>query len=797
METTPSALGLDEKSPSAATRRAAAIIAALSIAFAVALAPFAKVKLGALPAFAPVIQAALCVNDLITVVLLLGQWRLARRPAVLVLAGGYLFSALMAVLHALSFPGAFAQGGLIGGGAQTTAYLYIFWHAGLAVFALGYAFARRQPRPLAPRPSLRALPWLLTTLALCAALGYIAAAHGDALPPVLAGDVYAAAFNVYRYGQWLLVIGAAGWLWATPQRSVLDVWLAVSLVATACEIALVAIFNAGRWDLGFYAGRLYALMASLSVLTVLLLEQTQLLADLAQARADIRNEAARREGEARFRVMVDAMPQLCWIARGDGWIHWYNRRWYEYTGATPEQMEGWGWQTVHDPAVLPSVVEGWTRAITSGEPFEMVFPLKRADGQFRSFLTRVVPIRDAQGKVVQWFGTNTDISRQADAERALREADVRKDEFLATLSHELRNPLAPIRTAVELMDRFPELSQRARAAVGVLDRQSRHLTRLVDDLLEVSRITQGKFHLSIQRVSLNACVRDALEGARDAAEAAGHTLQTSVPAQELFVEGDATRITQCVLNLLTNAVRFTPAKGRIDLSLAHDGRCAIVSVKDTGVGIAAEHLERIFDQFVQVTPALHRTHGGLGIGLALVKALSQLHGGQVRASSPGPGLGSVFELVLPLADVQSLEAAAEPLAPSGAVRRRRILVVDDNRDAAQLLAELLVQHGHDVQLAHDGRQCLSVVSDFKPEVVFMDIGMPVMNGLEAAQALRHQGVNALLVAVTGWGQEKDRDATGRMGFDVHLTKPIDSAQVLAILQRLDGRAALPVQSAAA
>ncbi|HVZ44937.1 MAG TPA: ATP-binding protein [Ramlibacter sp.] len=787
LDRTAALLALDHQAPSESSRRGALVVFCLSLGLFAALLPFAKTQARAVALFVPVNQIVLVANELITMVLLLGQWHLARSKAVLLLACSYLFCATMAVVHLLSFPGAFASGGVVGGGAQTTAYLYVFWHTGLAIFGLAYAIARRRDAQTHGTWSQTAVAALLATLVAAAAAAFVAIAQSESLPPLLAGNHYSAGFNGFRYGQWLLMAAAAVAVWKTPRRSTLDLWFAVALCGSFFEIGLVAIFNAGRFDVGFYAGRIYALLASLSVLAMLLVEQARMHLALARARRTIEEESARQEVEARFRLMVDAMPQLAWIARADGWIHWYNRRWYEYTGATAEDMEGWGWQKVHDPAVLASVMERWTRSIATGEPFEMVFPLKGADGRFRDFLTRVVPMRDESGHVTQWFGTNTDVTRQIEIEQALRESDLRKDEFLATLSHELRNPLAPIRTAVELISRAEPLPKLAADAVRILDRQSRHLTRLVDDLLELSRITQGKLNLNVQRISLNTCVRDAVEAVRPAALAAGQRLEMDADSLELFVQGDATRITQCVLNLLTNAVKFTPHGGQSRIAVSHDSRFARVVVADTGVGIPAEHLERIFEKFSQLTPALQRTHGGLGIGLALARALAHMHGGEVRASSPGPGQGSTFELTLPLADVQAPHSTAAPRPTPGEppIGARRVLVVDDNVDAAALLADSLRHFGHEVREAHDGAQCLQVTREFEPHVILLDLGMPVMNGLEAAQALRRSGNRAFLVAVTGWGQEKDRDTTRASGFDLHLTKPVDLAQVLSILESLD------------
>lgn len=498
-----------------------------------------------------------------------------------------------------------------------------------------------------------------------------------------------------------------------------------------------------------------------------------------------RAEEIAMEGEARFRVMADGMPQLAWMARPDGWIYWYNKRWYQYTGTTPDDMEGWGWQSVHDPAVLPSVLQRWKRSIATGEPFEMVFPLRGADEKLRPFLTRVLPLKDANGRVIHWFGTNTDITAQREAEEALRQADRRKDEFLATLAHELRNPLAPIRTAVELMGRMQPLPEGVERARAILERQSRHLTRLVDDLLETSRITQGKVRLQKERVSILDALNDALEAVGPAMQAARHELSLNLPEDALPADADGTRLAQVFLNLLNNAVKFTPPGGHIRLGAKRERDEAVVWVRDTGIGISAEQLPKIFDMFSQASPALDRSQTGLGIGLALVRGLVSLHGGTIEARSAGVGKGSEFVVRLPLAD--AAVPAAVPAAsqrPAAACEPKRVLVIDDNRDAATSLRLLLEMLGHHVREAHDGVEGIHAAGDFRPDLVLLDIGMPRMNGYEAAREIRRQANGSALkiVAMTGWGQEADKQRAREAGFDVHLTKPIDPRIVESLLR---------------
>ena len=499
-------------------------------------------------------------------------------------------------------------------------------------------------------------------------------------------------------------------------------------------------------------------------------------------------EESARQSEAHYRTMADAIPQLAWIARPDGWIYWYNRRWYEYTGTTPAAMEGWGWQSVHDPQVLPTVLERWRKSIANAEPFHMVFPLRGSDGLFRPFLTQVMPLKNDQGNVLHWFGTNTDITTQQQAEEALRLADQRKDEFIATLAHELRNPLAPIRNAIEIMRLQGNASSELNGPRDIIDRQVRHLTRLVDDLLEVSRITRGKVQLRTERVSLDVPLNDAIEAAQPLIKSLDHVLTIDLPPDPIFIECDPTRITQIVLNLLNNAAKFTPRGGHIWLIVKREGNEATIRVRDTGIGIPAGHISKLFEMFSQVSPPIERAQGGLGIGLALVRGLVGLHAGIIEASSEGRGKGSEFIVRLPL--THEVGPGATPTSNDQEPLRRgprsKILVVDDNLDAAESLSELLRLFGHETLKAHDGIEAIRAADEFRPDVVLLDIGLPGLNGYESAREIRRRarGSTPTIIAVTGWGQDEDKQRSAEAGFDGHLTKPIEPAQLRAILDNL-------------
>ncbi len=502
-----------------------------------------------------------------------------------------------------------------------------------------------------------------------------------------------------------------------------------------------------------------------------------------------------RERERQFGTLAEWIPQLAWMANPDGHIFWYNRRWYEYTGTTLEQMQGWGWQEVHDPEVLPSVLEKWKGSIATGTAFDMVFPLRGADGVFRPFLTRVLPLKDLQGRVIRWFGTNTDISEQRRAEEQLRrlaadlsESDHRKDEFLAMLAHELRNPLAPIRNALQIVQLSAGNEAAVQSASETMDRQIRHMVRLVDDLLDVSRISRGKIDLRQERVELASIIHQAVESSRPAITSGQHQLTVTLPPQPVYLEADPVRLAQVFSNLLNNASKYSDPNGRISITVEQQDGEVAVSVKDTGVGISSDMLPKIFEMFTQVDTSLERSQGGLGIGLTLVERLVEMHGGSVSARSEGPGRGSEFVVRLPIMfETPNTQQTPEPTV-SDLTRKtsRRILVVDDNRDSATTLAMLLKLTGNETHTAYDGLAAVEAAETFRPDVVLLDLGLPKLNGFEAARKIREQpwGKSIVLVALTGWGQEDDRRKSSEAGFNGHLVKPVDHAALMKLLAEL-------------
>lgn len=367
---------------------------------------------------------------------------------------------------------------------------------------------------------------------------------------------------------------------------------------------------------------------------------------------------------------------------------------------------------------------------------------------------------------------------------ALMEADRRKDEFLAILAHELRNPLAPLRNALEAMRLKPHDREAASWARALMERQVAQMVRLIDDLLDLSRVSRGRIELRHERSDLATLVQGALDVCGPSIANAGHRLTVELPGTPMPLVCDPTRVVQVICNLLSNAVKYTPPGGHITLSARRRDDLFEVSVRDTGIGIPSDMLARVFDMFTQVPHAIERSQGGLGIGLTLVKRLVELHGGQVEAKSVGPGLGSEFIVRLPerMTD-RAAPVVVAALADKVSSPKQRILVADDNRDAADSLAVMLRIAGHDVRTAYDGQQALDVAETFKPSLALLDLGMPRVNGHDTARRLREteHGRNIVIIALTGWGQPEDRNRSLAAGFDHHLVKPVDPSMLERLL----------------
>jgi signal transduction histidine kinase/ActR/RegA family two-component response regulator len=383
---------------------------------------------------------------------------------------------------------------------------------------------------------------------------------------------------------------------------------------------------------------------------------------------------------------------------------------------------------------------------------------------------------------------------QREMREALAESDRRKDEFLATLAHELRNPLAPVRNAIHILRARLPPTPELQWARDVIDRQVTQMTRLIDDLMDVSRITRGTFELRRERVALEEVVRHAVETSRPGIDASGHDLVVRVPPDPIYLDADVIRLSQVFANLLNNAAKYTGPGGRIAVAVERSGDTVAVTVEDSGIGIPENMLAQVFEPFTQLDRSLERSRGGLGIGLALAKRLVEMHGGAIEAHSLGVGHGSRFVVRLPLAAQQSAAQVGELSLPVAARGRNRILVADDNYDSATSLSILLNDAGYDVRTAGDGVQALETAAQFRPDIALLDIGMPKLNGYDVARQLRRQpwGRGVLLIALTGWGGADHRQQTAQAGFDHHLTKPVDPAALTRLLASLMSSSRAPL-----
>jgi PAS domain S-box-containing protein len=645
--------------------------------------------------------------------------------------------------------------------------------------------------------------------------------------------------------------------------------------------------------------------------------------DRVQLEGDRRQaQAALSESEERWRTLADHMSQFAWMADANGWIFWYNRRWFDYTGTTLEQMQGWGWRDVHHPDHVDRVVEHINHCFETGEPWEDTFPLRSKTGEYRWFLSRATPIRDGQGQVLRWFGTNTDITdlrraeeelRQKNAildvinesaptpifvkdrqgriiyanpatckvlgksaeevmgyydcdlyvspegadrvmendrrimesgqmevveespdgvrtflgmkvpyrnetgevigligisnditdrvqlerdrerilqqEQALRAAAENtnriKDEFLAVLSHELRTPMNPILGWAKLLRGGKLDSAKTALATETIERNAQLQVQLIDDLLDISRILQGKLHLSATPVNLSVVIRAAIETMRLAAEAKAIVIQPLFSSEDLVSKGDAGRLQQVIWNLLSNAVKFTPANGHIEVELSQVGTNAHIQVKDNGKGIKLEFLPYVFEHFRQEDGATTRKFGGLGLGLAIARQVVELHGGEIWVESPGEDQGATFMVQLPL-----ISSYAQPLAPKSSspnlqdLGGLRILVIDDEPDSQDFVAFVLEEAGAIVSRAASASEALRQVEQTAFDLIISDVGMPEMDGYQLMQQIRSTQSTVPAIALTAFAGESDRQEALQAGFQRHLSKPVDLEELMRAIAAL-------------
>jgi PAS domain S-box-containing protein len=594
----------------------------------------------------------------------------------------------------------------------------------------------------------RWLPYLIALLAVCAALGLRAG-----LDPWLGARVpYITLFGAVIVAAWFG--GAWPALAAAPVA-----WLGVQFL-----------FIEPRGQLHWHGTE-----SLIEVLAYAL--STILIAALGGAMQSARRRSA--ESEQRFRAFMQHSPSGVFLKDEDGRYLFMNR--------AAEQLIGRSdWLGKTDDELIAGRVAGEIidhdrSVLEHNAPKLYDLRLQTPQGE-RTLSSVKFSLRDDAGR--RYVGSITrDVTEQRAAEEALRDADRRKDQFIATLAHELRNPLAPIRTAVAILGREGAAEPDRAWSRAVIERQVAHMARLVDDLLDVARVSSGKLLLRRERITLAAVVSAALETSRPALEAAGHKLVTRMPGAQAMLDADPTRLAQVLSNLLNNAAKYTAPGGTVELSADQAGSEVIIAVVDNGRGFPPELARQIFEPFAQWAPAQHSA-AGLGIGLSLVRGIVELHGGAVSAVSEGPGKGSRFEVRLPLAAQAPATLPHAADAPASVPPGVRVLVADDNRDAADTLCRILSMYGYEVRSAYDGDAALEVSESFRPHAAVLDIGMPVRDGYEVARELRaRRGAGLRLIALTGWGAEADVKRAREAGFDHHLTKPADPGVLSRMISR--------------
>jgi PAS domain S-box-containing protein len=515
-------------------------------------------------------------------------------------------------------------------------------------------------------------------------------------------------------------------------------------------------------------------------------ETVALILDLSELK---RSVAALRESEERLSLAIEAARLGIWDCdlRTDQavWSDHYQTM-YGYTPGRPTRHYEEFAERL-DPKDAAAVRAAFEKAMETRSEFRCVHRIFWPDGTIRWVQAHGRFYYDGRGQPIRSLGVLADVTDLKRAEEALRDADRRKDEFLAMLAHELRNPLSAVSNALAVL-RLPGATRHDREwALDVADRQVANLVRLIDDLLDVSRISRGKINLKKVRIDTRTVVDRAIEAVRPFIDDRDHTLAVRIEPGPLWLDGDPTRLEQVLANLLNNAAKYSDRGGDISVSAGREGSDAVIRVRDTGVGNAPEMLPKIFDLFAQIDTSIDRAHGGLGIGLALVRMLVEMHSGRVAVSSAGPGKGSEFVVRLPLAaaDTCALDQTSGPTGSGSAPGEKslRILIVDDNIDALEGLARLLGLSGYEIATAAEGNLALAIARTFCPDVVLLDIGLPGMSGYDVAETMRHEGmIDTILIAISGYSQDGDRQRSRQAGFDHHLSKPVSLESLVALIE---------------
>lgn len=488
--------------------------------------------------------------------------------------------------------------------------------------------------------------------------------------------------------------------------------------------------------------------------------------------------------EQRFRAAVQAVSGIVWTNNAAGEMEGEQPGWAALTGQGFDEYQGFGWSRAVHPDDAHATIDAWHEAVEQRKPFVFEHRVRRHDGVWRRFAIRAIPALREDDQISEWVGVHTDVTDQRQTEEALKEADRRKDEFLAMLAHELRNPLSAISNAVQVARRS-DTPEHREWSQELIQAQVTNLSRMIDDLLDVSRITRGKIELRKQVLNIIPIVNSAVEAARPLIEERKHRLIVDFPPGPLRVEGDPTRLEQVIVNLLNNAAKYTESGGRIVLSAREESSQVVIRVEDNGIGMTTELLSRVFELFAQGDRTIARSEGGLGIGLTLVKNLVEMHGGTITAESEGPEKGSRLTVRLPVAKAQIVEPLSHrPPRLEPAKEGSRVLIVDDNVDTARGMNRLLKLLGNDVRVAHDGPSAIEEARNHKPDIILLDIGLPGMDGYQVAQKLREEGFDqTVIIAVSGYGEETAQARSRESGFDHHLIKPVDFESLFALINR--------------
>ncbi|MFN2511867.1 MAG: ATP-binding protein [Pyrinomonadaceae bacterium] len=515
--------------------------------------------------------------------------------------------------------------------------------------------------------------------------------------------------------------------------------------------------------------------------------------------------------EHRYQFLAESIPAIVWTAQPNGSIDYYNQRWFEYTGMTLEQTSGWGWQPVVHPDDIERCLRRWARSVATCEEYQIEYRFKRVDGSYRWHLGRATPMLDESGQIVRWFGTCTDIDDQKRAEEeaqaARKEAQVAndaKDEFLATLSHELRTPLTSILGWAILLRSGKLNEENVLRALETIERSARAQNQLINDLLDISRVITGKFRLDVQLVNLALVIAAATDAVRPAAEAKNIRLQVLLDPQAPPVSGDPDRLQQVVWNLLTNAVKFTPQGGQVQVQLERIDSNVEITVSDTGRGISAEFLPLAFDRFRQADQSTTREHSGIGLGLAIVRQMAELHGGMVRAASAGEGQGASFTVTLPIGVARKLEGSRSgdakragspakgsmPMESLPSLKDLKVLIVDDESDTREMLTTVLEQCQAQVTSVATVSDGLEAIERAKPDILVSDIGMPGEDGYVLIRRVRslpaESGGGVQAIALTAYARVEDRMKVLAEGYQMHMPKPVDLAEFVMVIASLAG-----------